>query len=43
MALSQREDCPEFRKEFFSAQFHPEASSGPVDTEFFFDDFISRL
>ncbi|MBP5635555.1 MAG: glutamine-hydrolyzing carbamoyl-phosphate synthase small subunit [Bacteroidales bacterium] len=30
-------------KPFFSAQFHPEASSGPVDTEFFFDDFISRL
>ena len=30
-------------KPFFSAQFHPEASSGPVDTEFFFDDFISKL
>ena len=30
-------------KPFFSAQFHPEASSGPVDTEFLFDRFISLL
>lgn len=30
-------------KPFFSAQFHPEASSGPVDTEFLFDEFISLL
>jgi carbamoyl-phosphate synthase small subunit len=28
---------------FFSAQFHPEASSGPKDTEFIFDDFIKLL
>ncbi len=28
-------------KPFFSVQFHPEASSGPVDTEFLFDEFIS--
>ena len=28
---------------FFSAQFHPEASSGPKDTEFIFDKFISML
>lgn len=28
---------------FFSAQFHPEASSGPRDTEFLFDDFINLL
>lgn len=28
---------------FFSAQFHPEASSGPKDTEFIFDQFISML
>lgn len=28
---------------FFSAQFHPEASSGPKDTEFLFDDFIALL
>lgn len=30
-------------KPFFSAQFHPEASSGPKDTEFFFDEFISMI
>ena len=30
-------------KPYFSAQFHPEASSGPEDTEFIFDDFISQL
>lgn len=30
-------------KPFFSAQFHPEASSGPKDTEFIFDDFIRQL
>lgn len=30
-------------KPFFSAQFHPEASSGPKDTEFIFDKFISML
>lgn len=30
-------------KPFFSTQFHPEASSGPVDTEFLFDDFISAV
>ena len=28
---------------WFSAQFHPEACSGPVDTEFLFDEFITRL
>ena len=28
---------------WFSAQFHPEACSGPVDTEFLFDEFISCL
>lgn len=28
---------------YFSAQFHPEASSGPRDTEFLFDEFISKL
>jgi carbamoyl-phosphate synthase small subunit len=30
-------------KPFFSTQFHPEASSGPVDTEFLFDDFIFNI
>ena len=28
---------------WFSAQFHPEACSGPVDTEFLFDEFASLL
>ena len=28
-------------KPFFSVQFHPEASSGPNDTEYLFDKFIS--
>lgn len=28
---------------FFSTQFHPEASSGPTDTEFLFDDFIKMI
>ena len=28
------------RNPWFSAQFHPEAASGPVDTEFMFDDFV---
>ena len=28
-------------KPFFSVQFHPEASSGPVDTEYLFDEFIA--
>ena len=30
-------------KPFFSAQFHPEASSGPVDTEYLFDEFINNI
>lgn len=30
-------------KPWFSSQFHPEASGGPVDTEFLFDDFVSKL
>jgi len=28
---------------WFSVQFHPEACSGPIDTEFLFDDFIKML
>lgn len=28
---------------FFSVQFHPEAASGPVDTEFLFDNFIDEI
>ena len=30
-------------KPFCSVQFHPEASSGPTDTNFLFDEFISKL
>ena len=30
-------------KPFFSAQFHPEASSGPTDTEFLFDEFLDTI
>ena len=30
-------------KPFFSTQFHPEASSGPTDTEFLFDEFIKNI
>lgn len=30
-------------KPFFSAQFHPEASSGPVDTEYLFDEFVGAM
>jgi carbamoyl-phosphate synthase small subunit len=30
-------------KPFFSTQFHPEATSGPVDTEFLFDNFINDI
>ena len=28
---------------WFSAQFHPEACSGPVDTEWMFDEFVGML
>jgi carbamoyl-phosphate synthase small subunit len=30
-------------KPFFSSQFHPEATGGPVDTEYLFDDFIENI
>ncbi len=30
-------------KPFFSTQYHPEASSGPVDTEYLFDRFIENI
>lgn len=30
-------------KPFFSSQFHPEASSGPTDTEYLFDDFLEMV
>jgi len=28
---------------FFSTQFHPEASGGPTDTDYLFDDFIGNI
>ena len=31
------------RNPWFSAQFHPEAASGPTDTEYLFDQFVSML
>jgi len=30
-------------KPFFSSQFHPEASGGPTDTEFLFDEFVELV
>ncbi len=30
-------------KPFFSSQFHPEASGGPTDTDFLFNDFIKDV
>lgn len=30
-------------KPFYSVQFHPEAASGPTDTEFFFQEFVDKL
>jgi carbamoyl-phosphate synthase small subunit len=30
-------------KPFFSSQFHPEASGGPTDTEYLFDEFIEAI
>jgi len=30
-------------KPFFSTQFHPEASGGPTDTEFLFDQFMEMI
>jgi carbamoyl-phosphate synthase small subunit len=30
-------------KNIFTVQFHPEASPGPVDTSYLFDEFISMM
>jgi len=30
-------------KPFFSTQFHPEASGGPTDTDFLFDEFVELI
>ena len=32
-----------FRWNCFTVQFHPEANGGPKDTEFLFDEFVSRM
>ncbi|HNX43086.1 MAG TPA: glutamine-hydrolyzing carbamoyl-phosphate synthase small subunit [Bacteroidales bacterium] len=31
------------KKKIFSVQFHPEASSGPTDTEYLFDEFLGMI
>jgi carbamoylphosphate synthase small subunit len=30
-------------KPFFSVQFHPEATGGPTDTQFFFEEFVKQM
>jgi len=37
------EGIKHMEKPFFSTQFHPEASSGPTDTEFLFDEFLNLI
>jgi len=37
------EGIAHLQKPWFSSQFHPEACSGPVDTEFMFDRFVKLL
>ena len=32
-----------FQWNCFTVQFHPEANGGPKDTEFLFDQFVSRM
>ncbi len=39
----QRGAPPCTGRPFFSVQFHPEASGGPTDTEFLFDDFMDLV
>ena len=46
MSNANDDTCEGFRHKngrFFSVQFHPEASPGPMDTEFLFDEFVARL
>jgi carbamoyl-phosphate synthase small subunit len=31
------------KKPFMAAQFHPEATPGPVDADFLFDEFLSYV
>ncbi|MBC35899.1 MAG: carbamoyl phosphate synthase small subunit [Bacteroidetes bacterium] len=37
------EGIKHINKPFFSVQFHPEASSGPTDTDFLFDEFLQMI
>ena len=37
------EGMKHIEKDYFSTQFHPEASGGPTDTSFLFDDFIKNI
>jgi len=37
------EGMKHLEKPFFSTQFHPEASGGPTDTAFLFDQFINHI
>lgn len=37
------EGIKHIKKPFFSVQFHPEATAGPVDPQYLFDDFIKLL
>lgn len=37
------EGIKHLKNPWFSAQFHPEACGGPVDTEFLFDEFINLI
>jgi carbamoyl-phosphate synthase small subunit len=37
------EGMKHINKPFFSSQFHPEATGGPVDTEFLFDNFMENV
>jgi carbamoylphosphate synthase small subunit len=31
------------KQNLFSTQFHPEASGGPTDTDYLFDEFIENI
>jgi len=43
MNVSSNEGIRHQTNPWFSSQFHPEACSGPVDTEFMFDRFIEAI
>ena len=48
VVMASTPSCPiagmaDEKRRFYAVQFHPEASSGPTDTNFLFDEFISKL